>query len=176
MKPSQAMFNKNAARLRDLYTRVKEASRKRPRGPDHTAACGEFRDAYDELAMPGGLDKHLFLLREGDKQAVSAAIAFLSADSRFFRSGYIKEKMLRRLKRVSLTQHQQQTPVRLVIRSVDRGGRREFHAYARLSGVLDPCQIETAIESRLASEDPEVLRRAREVLHVLQSRHNKRPS
>jgi hypothetical protein len=126
--------------------------------------------------MPGGLEKHLSLLQEGDKQAVSVAIAFLSADPRFFRSGYIKEKILRRLKHVSLTQRQQQTLVRLIARSVDGGGRREFHGYARLSGILDPGDIEAAMESRMVSENPEVVRRGKEVLHVLQSRHNERKS
>jgi len=174
MKLKESTFNTNAALLRDLRAKVNETFRNAPHGPEHTAACARFNEVYDELAMPGGLEEHLSLLREGDKQAVSAAIAFLSADPRFFRSGYIKEKMLRRLKHVSLTQRQQQTLVRLIARSVDSGGRREFHRYARLSGILEPGPIETAMESRLVAENPEVVRRAREVLHVLQSRHNER--
>jgi hypothetical protein len=174
MKPSESVFNTNAARLRGLRARVHETFRKEPHGPEHIAACAEFHDAYDELAMPGGLDKHLALLQEGDKQAVSEAIAFLSADPRFFRSGYTKEKILRRLKHVSLTERQQQVLVGLIARSVDRGGRREFHGYARLSGVLGSGDIEKAMESRLASRDPEVERRAKEVLHVLESKRSQR--
>jgi len=175
-KARQSIFDTNAARLRDLGARIRETSRKGPQGPEHSAACAEFHDAYDGLAMPSGLERHLHLLREGDEQAVSMAVAFLSADTRFFRSGYIKEKILRRLKHAPLTRHQQIVLRRLILRSVDGGGRREFQGYARLAGVLDSPDVRNAMTIRLQSVNAEIRRRAREVLHVLESRHNERQS
>lgn len=169
MKPKHiklSAFLQNAAEIRELKRRLRETSRT----PQHSAACAEFHSKYDGLAFPGGLKRQLGLLTEGDKQAVGNAVVFLEADPRFFRSGYIKEKVLRRLKHVPLTAHQREVLGRLVIRSVDLGGRREFHAYARLAGVLGNPEVDRAMQKRESSLDPEVARRAREVLHLIRSR------
>jgi len=165
-KSAPSLISYNAARLRELNARVMEAFSRKPHGPEHKVACEAFHAQYDQLAFPGGLERGLALLSEKDPDTVDTAIAFLEADPRFFRSGYIKEKLLSRLKHVPLWQHQ----VQRLSRSVDGGGRREFHGYARLAGALHAHAIAEAMHERQSSRDPEVARRAREVLHVLASR------
>ena len=169
-KSAPSLISYNAARLRELNARVMEAFSRKPHGPEHKVACEAFHAQYDQLAFPGGLERGLALLSEKDPDTVDTAIAFLEADPRFFRSGYIKEKLLSRLKHVALSQHQVKRLGRLAIRSVDSGGRREFHGYARLAGALHAHAIAEAMHERQSSRDPEVARRAREVLHVLASR------
>lgn len=170
MKTISSVINANATRLRDLKDRIKQAFARRPHGADHRAACDDFHAQYDQLAFPGGLERGLALLREKDPGTVETAIAFLETDPRFFRSGYIKEEMLSRLKHVALSDRQVQRLGLLVIRSVDGGGRREFRAYARLAGVLRTPAIAAAVSGRQNSKNPEIARRAQEVLHIVASR------
>jgi len=171
-KSAPSLISHNAERLRELNDRVNQAFRRAPHGADHVAACEAFHAQYDQLAFPGGLERGLALLSEKAPEAVKAAISFLEADPRFFRSGYIKEKLLSRLKHVPLSRSQVQRLGCLVVRSVEIGGRREFHAYARLAGALGTPAIVEAMRERQDSPDPEVARRAQEVLHVLASRRN----
>ncbi|MCY2932086.1 MAG: hypothetical protein NTV86_21855 [Planctomycetota bacterium] len=159
----------NATRIRELHERMRETFRLKPHGAEHHAACEEFHRRYDELAFPGGLKQGLALLGKNDSAAVAAAVAFLVADPRFFRSGYIKETILRRLKHVTLSKGHGEKLVRLAIASLDRGGRREYHGYARLAGALQCPALAQAAQARRESPDGEVRRRALEMLHVMQS-------
>jgi hypothetical protein len=168
---SHPSIERNAGELRRLYDRLNEAFRIAPHGPDHHAACREFHDRYDELAFPGGLQSGLRELLSNEKRAVETWIQFLEVDPVFHRSGYIKEKVIQRLKHVTLTREQRARLSELIIRSMDGGGRREFHGYARLAGALQLTAVRAAAESRLAyGASPEVARRAAKVLHVMHSR------
>ncbi len=167
MATKASVFVQNAAILRELDARVRSTA-KDPAA--HEEACTEFHGRYDQLAFPGGLNRGMARLESCDAETVALAVDFLDADPRFFRSGYIKETILRRLKHAPLTNHQKLVLCRLVVRSVDGGGRREFHGYARLAGALALDEVTPAMNTRLSSRHPEVQRRAAEVLHVLRSR------
>lgn len=161
----------NAVRLRELYSRLNEEFRKSPHSPEHHAACEAFHEAYDSLAFPGGLRLGLDKLRDSDPEAVASAIAYLEAEPRFFRSGYIKETILRRMKQCSFSDAQQALLAKLIVHSIDQGGRREHVGYSRLAGVIHPTALVSDVQTRLMSPDAEVARRARDVWHALESRH-----
>jgi len=163
----QELIRENAERLRHLFARIHEF--KRPAGPAHRAACAEFHESYDALAFPGGLDR-LDRLKERDPETIAAAVQFLEAAPHFFRSGYLKEEILQRLKSCPLTDGQRERLSLLIIRSIDGGPRRVHRAYARLAGVVHPPELIEAVRSRARSDDPEVKRRAEGVLEVIQSR------
>lgn len=69
-------------------------------------ACQAFHESYDALAFPGGLQQALQQLQAGDTMPVEAALAFLEIRPYFFRSQYIRTKLLRRLKHLPLTTEQ----------------------------------------------------------------------
>lgn len=69
-------------------------------------ACKNFQQQYDNLAFPGGENTLYQRLAEGDFYTMEAAICFLEVRPYFFRSGYIYQKLMRKLKYVSLTQEQ----------------------------------------------------------------------
>jgi hypothetical protein len=165
----RSLIARNAAELHLLHTRVHETWRQRPGSPEHLAACSGFRDAYDALAFPGGLAEGLERLRTHDPEAVENAIKFLEVDPWFFRSGYIKEEILRRLKSAPLTSVMKLTLERLIMRSLGHGGRREARAHARLAGAIASPALAEAMETRTLDSNPEVRRRARQVLHVMRS-------
>jgi hypothetical protein len=160
---SCASIAENARRLRELYSCT------HCDGPEYHAACAAFHAQYDSLAFPGGLADGLRKLRACDRSTVETVIDFLEEDPRFFRSGYIKETMLRRLKACPLLDRQKRRLVRLVIRSMDGGGRREFQGYSRLAPVVLSDGLLESVRVRLTSNDAEVARRAALILRVLKS-------
>ena len=171
---TRALIARNAARLRELNDRIREAYSRHPGSFAHREACKVFHEQYDKLAFPGGLERALLRLKALDAETVDTAIEFLDVDPRFFRSGYIKETILRRLKKAKLSEWQRQRLSGLVIRSLQGGGRREFRAYARLAGVLRTATIMQAAQKETSSRNPEFRRRAEYVLHVVASRRAER--
>lgn len=166
-----ATFHSNAARICELSARIRHAWSENPHGSEHHAACEEFHRNYDSLAFPGGLRVGLERLAERDPQIVELVIQFLEFDPRFFRSGYIKEKFLRRLKRCDLTDAQRRRLANMILRSVDSGGRREFKGFSRLAVAAQSPMLVDAVTLRQLSSDPEVVRRANAVMHVWESNH-----
>jgi|SRR6185503_16789871 hypothetical protein len=103
------LIQANAQRIREMHARIHETLRSRNTPEGRKAwekACAEFQANYDALAFPGGYDSGLQRIAEGDAGAIEAALAFLELRPYFFRSGYMREKLLRRLKHVPLTSSQ----------------------------------------------------------------------
>jgi len=99
----------NARRIRELHERTRETFR----GRDTTegrkaweAACAEFHAAYDALAFPGGYESGLRRVQEGDAEAIEAALVFIELRPYFFRSQYMRKKLIRLLKHALLTADQ----------------------------------------------------------------------
>lgn len=69
----------------------------------------------------------------GEREVIEDALLFLEVDPWFFRSGYLKERVLRHLKSAALTERDR-ARLRNVIDSVTQGpSRRELRDYCRLA-------------------------------------------
>ena len=93
-----------------LHARVHETFASLDKSPDKRQewqrACEIFHSRYNELAFPGGeSDAHQRILT-GDPEAMEAALCFVELRPYFFRSGYMFEAILRKLKRAPLSQEQ----------------------------------------------------------------------
>jgi len=159
----------NAAQLRAWHLRI-HATLEAGDGAAHYAACRAFQSNFDRLAFPGGLQQGLQKLKQHDHDAIESAVRFLEADPHYFRSGYLKERLLHTLKRVPLRIEQQDRLAQCINRSVLGGSRRVFAAYARLAGVVHPPDLLVIMEAHRNAENPEVRRRAAQVLRVIRSR------
>jgi hypothetical protein len=155
-------------RLAGLNRRLDEAAQQQ--SDEYASARSAFLGLYDHLAFPGGLAQKLQALTEQHPEAVEDAICFLEVDPWFFGSGYIKERILHNLKRCSMTETQHERLMQCILRSIDGGSRRVFASYARVAGAHPSNALRMAVESRLASADPEVKRRAWHVMAVIRSR------
>ena len=165
----RGLISQNAARIRSLDDEVHRTFREQPHGPAHHAACAAFHGSYDELAFPGGLKDGLSRLKQLEPQAVQTAVQFLEVDPWFFRSGYIKQEIIRRLKHAPLTRDQFASLRSIVLRSVRAKWAGLARRFATLAPVVDSPEFRQEIEAAAVSTDRSVQIRARQVLHVLRS-------
>ena len=73
-------------------------------------------------------------------------ITYLKRDPYAFRSGYYKEKILRRLKRAPLTETQKTRLRAMLLAQVQKPPRREVRDYCRLAIVLDEPEFRRELE------------------------------
>jgi hypothetical protein len=100
------------------------------------------------------------VIGNGEDGPVEDALTFLEVDPWCFRSGYAKETILRRLKRVTFSAEQAVRLRAVVLHTIEVGDRREFRGYCRLAPkVADPA-FRGAVLARLRSKDRGVARRA----------------
>ena len=99
-------------------------------------AAEKFRDYHSplqekmEAIEASGVD--------GDSLLIEFAIDFLELDPVFFRSGYYKSTLLRKLKQVKLSSSECARLQVILIDAVLKRGQREFRDYARLAvGICD---------------------------------------
>jgi hypothetical protein len=168
-KKSSTILIKNAEEINRLHKSIHSAFKEKTHGPEHSKACAVFHENYDRLAFPGGLAQAMHLLKEHDSVTIATAIKFLEIDPMFHRSGYIKEDILRYLKKAQLSKSQIETLERLIIRSIYQGGRREFNSYAKLAGALHTKTVLRTIKKRL-SGNREQIRRAEKMMQMIKSR------
>ena len=102
-----ALIKHNAQQIRDLHDRINQTFSEKPHGPEHKRACEEFHSRYDSLAFPGGYEAGLQKISEGDASTLDAALNFLEVQPYFFRSQYMRTKLIRLLKKANLTKPQE---------------------------------------------------------------------
>ena len=102
-------FAVNSERIKQRHASVHDAAKDRQSREGYKkwrSACDEFRAQYDSLAFPGGYSSGLDRLKINDPEAIDAALAFIELRPYFFRSQYIRTRLLRALKKIQLTEEQ----------------------------------------------------------------------
>ncbi len=84
---------------------------------------------------------------------METAIEFLEADPWFFRSGYIKAKLARFLKRVPLSKQQIDRLEKVLLKIVDERNTQEFRDYCRLARIIATPALREALKERLSDEN-----------------------
>ena len=92
-----------------------------------------FWDAFQALGIAGPCD-------------VSMVVSFLEADPVFFRSGYVGESILRKLRRHPLTEPVKERLRRVVLDAVRRRHRRAFRRFSSLARDLDTTDLRLQLE------------------------------
>jgi hypothetical protein len=133
--------------LADPATAVWQAAIARSEAAVDAAYLPDFEAIYGRLC-------------ERNSAALEGAIEFLEADPWFFRSGYMKAKVVRLLKRLPLNPDQVDRLRAVVVSVVDGRDRCEFRDYCRLARCVDGPELQQLLERRLAHADEGVRRRA----------------
>jgi hypothetical protein len=146
-----------------------------PKYEAFSSAVEEFRQAV-EAAYPPGFQQVREALRRGraKRRSIETAIEFLEADPWFDGSGYVKEDLIRFVKRLPLDPEQSARLRQVVLNVVDGRDRREFRHYCRLALWVFDSELVQELETRSRSPDKGIGRRATWMLEMLDNRPRKR--
>ncbi len=96
----------NAATINSLRARIDETCRSRNASVEHharwLAAAADFHRRYDELSFPGGGENLAERIAEGERETVENVLCFLECRPYFFRSGYMYQWFVRKIRRAPL--------------------------------------------------------------------------
>lgn len=95
------------------------------------AACADWHNSQNAVDFLWRIETRQ-AMHAGDREALESAICFLEVDPYYFRSGYLKEILLRELKRAPLKRHDRARLQMVLINAVRKPSRREFPAYLGL--------------------------------------------
>ena len=194
-RPAEGSFNyadrgRAVTESHQLYNESVQLTKVFPMDPDLSEACTEAHRlwyAAIERAYLPGFGEDVARLQAGSAAGMEGAVSFLEADPIFYRTGYIKEKLIRYIKRSMLTPGHSARLQAVVLSVVDRRDGREFRAYCRLACKVDSPEFREQLNQRLtrawpsarsltedlpalmlaAQKDRAVRRRARWVLEAL---------
>lgn len=164
----ESNIRKGAAEIARLHRLIHECYGENGRKDEWRRACTALYEGYDTWAFPGGLDAGMSALKKGDLQARNAAILFLEIDPMFFRSGYIKEEIIRRLKQFDLTSSEVDRVHSAVLRVVKTRSCRELRQYRSLARRFATSALVEALRNLANDADPATSQRARWVLRTVE--------
>ena len=107
--------------------------------------------------------------RYEDSDLLEFAVCFLEVDPWFFRSGYLKQILLTRLKRSELVEPFKQRLRGVLGDAARRRGTREFKYYCRLAVALANQQLVGELEALCSNTDTAVAQRARMMLEAIRN-------
>lgn len=145
---------------------VRRDDERDPRTRRWLAAIARFRQEHD-LALPEDFDLFDCGLTSGDTLHSADIVEFLEADPIFFRSGYLKEKVLRCIRQRALEPDHVRRLQDVVIKMARTRDCREFRHYCRLAVQVDGDRLRAALHLIEASNDLDARRRAGWVLVAL---------
>jgi hypothetical protein len=103
---------KNAEIINMLFSTMKETAKQQDvnfeKNQQWQQACREYLGSYDVLAFPGGMSYGLQMLKAQNPTTVAISIEYLMVNPYFHRSGYLKQMIVRLLKKIMLTDEQKE--------------------------------------------------------------------
>ena len=147
-----------------------EVTNRRDEGDPRTRrwldAIQRFRVAID-LAYPDALRE----VEEGERDIgtmhASDIVEYLAADPMHFRSGYIKQRLLREIKKRDLEPAHARLLQDVVLHVVRSRGCREFRDYCRAAAVVDDVRLRRELEEIVASGSAGAQQRGRWLIGAL---------
>jgi hypothetical protein len=139
----------------------------------HMAKIREFHEALYE-AYPANFGTCMKNLKARHVEGLDIAITFLEDDPWFFRSGYMKARLLYYIAKIELSEDYKIRLRRIIINVVDHCYRLEFRSYSRLAKYVSDGSFIAQLQGRINEPDSHVRRRAQWVLDALSQ--NKRPT
>lgn len=101
---------------------------------------------------------------------INSILAWLEEDHFALHTGYLKQKILRRLRRFIFDSEQETVLRRVVLASIQRGRRQEFVETRRLARQLDGPAFRQDLETLTQAVDADTAERARLILGLCQRR------
>jgi len=150
MKLSREQTERAERDMNALTARINQTARQRDQSK---AAFENWKDAakafhtYENQVFLLWQSETLNAIRAGAPDEVESALTFLEADPYFFRSGYLKEKVLPALKNAPLSKRDESRLQMIVLRALVGRFKREFKCYSRLIPRLHTPQFEAELRA-----------------------------
>jgi hypothetical protein len=141
-----------------LHQKINDTVTKRDKSQ---AAYKEWKQACRIWHNTTSATDHLWLdetrkkIRSGDRETIDDVMLFLEVDPWYFRSGYLKERLIEDLKRAPLNEHNEER-IRHIIINVTKGrDRREFRYFCKLAARVASEEFEKVVEQEAEQHDKE---------------------
>jgi hypothetical protein len=121
---------------------------------------------YDQSDIDAWIAELAVRLDRAEPAAIEAALTFLERDPYFFRSGYARERVARRLARVALTPGQKARARAIVVSSVDGLRHCPQPGVGRLAKAVADNPLRRELRARLHGDNAAAKRALRTVVHV----------
>lgn len=166
------LIAEEGARLGELHAQVHRTFLRRDLDTKSRLEWERAADAFRSYVsrMNSYIERASKKDRYSDKNILEFVVCFLEVDPWFYRSGYLKEAFLARLKRSDLDEPTRERLRRVLLDAVDRRGSREFKFYCRLAAVIADEDLVSALEPAIGSSDGAVAHRARRMLRTIRQR------
>jgi hypothetical protein len=165
-----------AVRLEALHAEVGRTAKTRDRDAVSHREWRQACDAYHSFESP--LDPYIRQACEDslytDKNLIEFVVCFLEVDPRFFRSGYLKQMFITRLKRSELDEATKRRLRIVLLDAVARRGSREFKHYCRLASVIADHGVVVALESATRAGEGPAESRAKLMLSAIKQKERRR--
>lgn len=162
MKNFCILIRQHEKKVNELHSKLWETFRRRERSAhahsDWERAAKQFREfisEFDEL-VERSLSENL----AQDKGLRDFAFSYVATDPYFFRSGYILERLVRRIKKLDLSDAEKQLIQQLILRRIDKKALRNFRDICRLIPKIETTGFSNEIAERLRSKEPSIRHRA----------------
>jgi hypothetical protein len=142
------LIAQEAAKLEALHVEVHWTFAHRDRNAESRLAWQRACDAFHShvSALDPYLERACNKERYTKQDLVEFAVCFLEVDPWFFRSGYLKQILLTRLKQSDLGETAKGRLRSVLLDAVARRGTREFRYYCRLAAVIADQGLVAALE------------------------------
>ncbi|MGE3075762.1 MAG: hypothetical protein AB7N24_18750 [Dehalococcoidia bacterium] len=127
--------------------------------PRYVALVSEYESVRAELHSPE-FESAIEGMKTGDGAGAEYAVAYIEADPWYFRSGYFKATLARRLRRIRLTPEQQRRLRTAILASLPRGARYDWVEMRKLARRIETPVFREELERLSKVPDPGTSRRA----------------
>ena len=165
------LIESEATKLEALHSAIDRTFVNRDKGDETRRAWDNACEAFHTYRsrMDPFLERACEEERYTDSELLEFVVAFLEVDPWFFRSGYLKQILLTRLKRSDLSEPLRQRLRRVLIDAARRRGTREFKYYCRLAVSVADQELESELEVVRAGTDAAAAHRAKMMLEAIRN-------
>lgn len=158
--------------VNELHQAVTEACKLRDRSHQHYEIWRTAGTAFLEYRSP--VNDWLDDIEKTDicdrPDARAFIFDYLDVDPMYFRSGYVKEMLARKVKRCDLKEAEREVLRRLIVKRIRKGALREFRRFCQLIPRIANAAFLRELSELSRASDPSVRHRAKFALRYLPSR------
>ena len=166
-KSAQNEIREAVRDFHDLQSQIKAALPERSKSPQGLKAwqdaCVAWHNHTSILAT-FWQKEYLSAVESGDPESVDLAISFVEVNPYYFRSGYMKDRLFRRLRRSKLSEDQRQRLLSAITEAIHSHQGDGWNHFIALAAAFADARFVEFVSKVTTGKDPKVARRAKLLL------------